>query len=310
MEEWYPIPSDPRNPVLAPIKKIDNFNYVGTETQNRISDEPCSEDLCPDDPNKTEPGICGCGIPDTDSDLDGIADCVDNCPDVYNPDQADSDGDGIGDACDACPFDALNDADGDGVCGNVDNCPDVYNPDQDDSDGDGIGDACDTPDCADVDISVALQGSGRPDPAGWQIPLTVKFFAPGANVLTDPPIYTFNLTTEKSGSYAVARAACVAPGTYDITVVSEHTLINVKRGVVIALPSTAVFMGTLLEGNANNDLAVDVSDFKIVKNAWLKAAGDPGYDARADFNRDGVVDVTDFKLLKGNWLKSSPIPIP
>jgi len=42
MEEWYPIPSDPRNPVMAPIKKIDNFNYVGTETQNRISDEPCS----------------------------------------------------------------------------------------------------------------------------------------------------------------------------------------------------------------------------------------------------------------------------
>lgn len=38
-----------------------------------------------------------------DSDGDGVADEVDNCPHVANPDQADSDGDGVGDACDSCP---------------------------------------------------------------------------------------------------------------------------------------------------------------------------------------------------------------
>jgi hypothetical protein len=37
-----------------------------------------------------------------DSDEDGFADALDNCPDAPNPDQGDSDGDGIGDACDAC----------------------------------------------------------------------------------------------------------------------------------------------------------------------------------------------------------------
>ena len=35
-----------------------------------------ARDRCPDDPNKLAPGICGCGIPDDDSDGDGVADCL------------------------------------------------------------------------------------------------------------------------------------------------------------------------------------------------------------------------------------------
>ena len=37
-------------------------------------------DGCPDDPNKTAPGTCGCGVADTDTDEDGVADCSDECP--------------------------------------------------------------------------------------------------------------------------------------------------------------------------------------------------------------------------------------
>lgn len=39
-----------------------------------------AEDACPADPDKTEPGICGCGVRDTDSDGDRTADCEDCAP--------------------------------------------------------------------------------------------------------------------------------------------------------------------------------------------------------------------------------------
>jgi ribosomal protein S21 len=39
-------------------------------------------DFCPDDPVKTDPGICGCGVVDADVDRDGVIDCLtqDLCP--------------------------------------------------------------------------------------------------------------------------------------------------------------------------------------------------------------------------------------
>ncbi|MHC4782722.1 MAG: thrombospondin type 3 repeat-containing protein, partial [Planctomycetota bacterium] len=81
-----------------------------------------------------------------DSDLDGIADILDNCPGTYNPDQNDIDVDGFGDLCDYCPElynPDQNDIDSDLIGDICDNCPDISNPDQSDSDNDGVGDECD-----------------------------------------------------------------------------------------------------------------------------------------------------------------------
>ena len=50
-------------------------------------------DNCPDDPNKTEPGECGCGFADTDTDQDGTLDCNDPCP--YWPYDCSEDGNTI-----------------------------------------------------------------------------------------------------------------------------------------------------------------------------------------------------------------------
>ncbi len=125
----------------------------------------CADD-CPSDPNKTEPGQCGCGVPDTDTDGDGTANCNDGCPNdaaKTTPGpcgcgvaDTDSDGDGTPNCNDGCPNDAAKtvpgtcgcgiaetDSDADGVKDCLDNCPGTPNPGQADSNGNGVGDACD-----------------------------------------------------------------------------------------------------------------------------------------------------------------------
>ena len=87
------------------------------------------------------------GIGQLDTDGDGIADSVDNCPGNPNPDQGDSDDDGAGDACDVCPglqSPGHMDTDRDGVGDHCDNCVTQANPSQTDGDSDGWGDVCDT----------------------------------------------------------------------------------------------------------------------------------------------------------------------
>lgn len=66
---------------------------------------------------------------DGDKDGDGFANGEDNCPDLFNPDQADGDGDGVGTLCDNCPVNFNPDQDPAacqccvGQTGNVDGDP-------------------------------------------------------------------------------------------------------------------------------------------------------------------------------------------
>ncbi len=93
-----------------------------------------------------------------DADCDGIPDLIDNCPNVYNPDQRDDDGDGLGNLCDEDTFgcNTALDSDCDGLPNTDDNCPFTSNTDQLDFDGDGVGDDCDnclfTPNTAQTDF--------------------------------------------------------------------------------------------------------------------------------------------------------------
>ena len=90
---------------------------------------PDSEDLCPTDHAKSEPGECGCHNSDIDSDTDGVPDCLDRCS-GENATSHDLDADGC-----------LDDADGDHVPDVEDRCEGYH--DFVDPDGDGIPSGCD-----------------------------------------------------------------------------------------------------------------------------------------------------------------------
>ena len=88
------------------------------------NDTVCASiDLCDNDSNKTEPGQCGCGYLETDTDADGTADCNDAFPND-STEIADNDGDGVGNNADVFPDDSTEtlDNDGDGTGDNADAC--------------------------------------------------------------------------------------------------------------------------------------------------------------------------------------------
>jgi subtilisin-like proprotein convertase family protein len=100
-------------------------------------------ETCDDDASKVAPGLCGCGIADTDTDGDGTPDCTDGCDNDpakiaagtcgCGVPETDTDGDGTPDCTDGCDNDPAKIAAGTCGCG----VPET------DTDGDG------TPDCTD-----------------------------------------------------------------------------------------------------------------------------------------------------------------
>ena len=119
---YTPVNEDFIDALVGPL----DYTYGAFKIQPRDDSDILRLDECPDDPDKTEPGMCGCGVADTDSDGDSTADCNDNCPDEPNPAQENTDGDSDGDECDA-------DDDNDGIPDLVDDCSleDAYGQDAD-----------------------------------------------------------------------------------------------------------------------------------------------------------------------------------
>lgn len=61
---------------------VSGENYVNMNHVTFALASPLDE--CPNDPNKTSPGECGCGTPDIDSDNDLVFNCHDLCPNDPN----------------------------------------------------------------------------------------------------------------------------------------------------------------------------------------------------------------------------------
>ncbi len=141
-----------------------NFGGSNTSQSGVCSVNNCDDadgdywvDACEDcdlDPDKIEPGDCGCGVADVDSDGDGTLDCFDNCPEDPNKTEPGACGCGVSD----------DDSDGDGTLDCFDSCPD--DPDKTEPGHCGCGVADDGNDDGWYDCNTTDNGDGT---ATWQV---------------------------------------------------------------------------------------------------------------------------------------------
>lgn len=81
----------PVDPVCEASEMTFSIRYRPDETCGTVDSDGDGYgdgcDQCPDDSQKIEPGDCGCGVPDTDADGNGISDCLETCTGDFNGDQ-------------------------------------------------------------------------------------------------------------------------------------------------------------------------------------------------------------------------------
>jgi hypothetical protein len=166
-------------------------------------------------------------------------------------------------------------------------------------------------------FTAKLQGGLRPT-EGYDVPLTMKLYGSTtvltySNILTETPLNTFStgngdisITETDTGTKTITFQVVGLPsGTYNITLFSPHCLINLRNGVEIA--SSSIDMGTLLEGNANDDVQIAGADFSMLLNDYLEtSSGDDWNSGRCDFDRNGQVTSIDFSALAANYNLTSP----
>jgi hypothetical protein len=148
------------------------------------------------------------------------------------------------------------------------------------------------------------------------VPVIVKFYAAGVHIdhlNTMIPLRTFEKETAVAqtqlGLSAEFFMSGVPLGKFDVTIDSEHTLMNMIRNVEISPDTRTLDFGVLAEGDADDDGVIDILDFTLLAQDFLKCENDVGFDERTDFDRSRCVNILDFTLFAQNFLRASPIPV-
>lgn len=218
-------------------------------------------------------------VPEADDDNDGVANSVDNCPNVANTGQWDGDFDGIGDACD--------------------NCIESANSLQLDFDNDGFGNSCDcdfgqnavvgTDDISQIVGSVGgnnylydINEDGFVDFTDSNICANEQLgSAPGPSAFASPEDLFDNTDSDGDGVID-ALDNCV-----DVYNPSQTDANNDG-------------FGNVCDADINNDGVVDYDDRIRYSQLGVHGSyqGEPNYRADCDFDENGKIDYADRDYLE------------
>ncbi|MBL8131406.1 MAG: hypothetical protein JNL42_06080 [Anaerolineae bacterium] len=149
---------------------------------------------------------------------------------------------------------------------------------------------------SDPTFSAVFEGHGAPPNAQHIQTVDVSITPSGGGT----PVFIGTRTTDTSGQFTVTN---LLPGSYTVRVKGEHSL-RLVTPVTLNAGSSTIALGTLREGDANDDNIVNIQDFSILASAFGTSLGGAGYNASADFNDDNTVNISDFSLLAANFGQS------
>ena len=148
---------------------------------------------------------------------------------------------------------------------------------------------------------VDLEGRPAPPDPSWSVLLSTAMYDSSGQLYL-----SLDTGTGTTGDFLI-------PGleldTYEICAKGAHTLRVCVQDVQVFDWTNNVDLGTLPEGDANNDNMVNAIDASILATAYWKSEGEAGFSPGADFNEDGVIDARDASLMASNyWRIGDPLP--
>ncbi len=154
--------------------------------------------------------------------------------------------------------------------------------------------------------TVVLQGR-QAGTSAYQVPLQVTLSQPtGSQVQASQVRAAVAVTTDVNGAFTVPD---IPPGIYDIEVKQAQAISRIARGVTLQPgENPSVPFGTLYAGDMNDDNAVSLFDYNLLRAHFGTCEGNPNYDARADVYADGCISLQDYNILRLNFGKQGPLP--
>ena len=147
-------------------------------------------------------------------------------------------------------------------------------------------------------ISGKVTLEGIADPGATAQPINAFTFVLSAGG-TSTPI----TVTQKLGAGGAFSLTNIPAGVYNLSVKGDKWLRSTPQNVITLAGNAAGLSFALNGGDANNDNAVDATDFGVFVSAYNSSKNVPGtgYDPTCDFNCDGAVDPTDFGIFVSNY---------